>query len=165
MKWINYYLLTLTSPVFSSTTGPSTVFQSCEILANPCWAPNSHGPNWGKQTGIPPRMALVPSNLAFLLHENNTVQSYSKYFQFCNKLINIINPYIFISVASYIPYKNNVFTTSYSPTCDRRSVFIDFTGCSFTFSMRQGYDFHIVIMQRIRGLIDFYNKIYNVSGS
>ena len=155
------YLLTLTSPVFSSTTGPSTVFQSCEILANPCWAPNSHGPNWGKQTGIPPRMAFVPSNLAFLLDENNIVQIYSEYLKFSNNM----TPYIFIFVASYIPYKNNVFTTSYSPTCDRRSVFIDFTGCPFTFSMGQGYNFHIVIMQRILGSIDICNKIYYVSGS
>ena len=160
MKLINYYLLTLTSPVFSSTTGPSTVFQSCEILANPCWAPNSHGPNWGKQTGIPPRMAFVPSNLAFLLDENNIVQSYLEYLKFCNN-----TPCTFIFVASYIPYKNNVFTTSYSPTCDRRSVFIDFTGCPFTFSMGQGYNFHIVIIQRIPDWIDICNKIYYVSGS
>ena len=105
-------------------------------------------------------MAFVPSNLAFLLDENNIVQSYLEYLKFCNN-----TPCTFIFVASYIPYKNNVFTTSYSPTCDSRSVFIDFTGCPFTFAMGQGYNFHIVIIQRIPDWIDICNKIYYVSGS
>ena len=60
-------VITLASPLISSTSGAETTFQSFEIRANPCWAPNSQGPNWGKQTGTPPRIAFVPSNLAFLL--------------------------------------------------------------------------------------------------
>ena len=50
----------------TATPSPSTL-QLFEVRANPCWAPNSHGPKEGKHTGTPPRMALDPSRMALEL--------------------------------------------------------------------------------------------------